>query len=62
MLEGGDDIQLEPGDAVTLVQVEPGRAHCMYSQPMLTQLRVLSTFLRKNDSTNAMSMEGVASS
>lgn len=63
VLEEGDDIQLEPGDVVTLVQVEPGgaslRVRTTDAHPV--EGTVPTTFLRKKDSTNGVSMEGVTS-
>ena len=62
VLEGGDDVQLEPGEVVTLVGVEGGgaslRVRTTDTHP--TEGTVPATFLRKKTSPNAVDMEGKA--
>lgn len=60
VLEGGDDVQLEPGEVVTLVRVEGDgaslRVRTTDNHP--TEGTVPATFLRRKKSTDGFDMEG----
>ena len=60
VLEGGDDVQLGPGEVVTLVRVEGGgaslRVRTTDAHPTEGTLPV--TFLRKKTTSNGVDMEG----
>ena len=62
VMEGGDDVQLEPGEVVTLVRVEGGgaslRVRTTDTRP--TEGTVPATFLRRKTSTNGIDMEGIS--
>ena len=60
VLEGGDDVQLEPGEVVTLVRVEGGGASLRVrtTDAHLTEGTLPATFLRKKTTTNGVDMEG----
>ncbi|CAI8009161.1 Kalirin, partial [Geodia barretti] len=59
VLEGGDDVQLEPGEVVTLVRVEGGGASLRVrtTDAHLTEGTLPATFLRKKTTTNGVDME-----
>ena len=61
VLEGGDDVQLEPGEVVTLVRVEGGGASLRVrtTDAHLTEGTLPATFLRKKTTSNGVDMEGV---
>ena len=60
VMEGGDDMQLETGEVVTLVRVEGGgaslRVRTTDAHP--TEGTVPTTFLRKKDTINGVDMAG----
>ena len=60
VLEGGDDVQLEPGEVVTLVRVEGGGASLRVrtTDAHLTEGTLPATFLRKKTTINGVDMEG----
>ena len=60
VLEGGDDVQLEPGEVVTLVRVEGGGASLRVRTTDVHQTEgtLPATFLRRKTSTNGDDMEG----
>lgn len=64
VLEGGDDVQLEPGEIVTLVKVEGVGASLRVrtTDKHLTEGTVPATFLREKTSTNGIDMEGMCTS
>ena len=61
VLEGGDDVQLEPGEVVTLVRVEGGgaslRVRTTDAHP--TEGTLPATFLRMKTTSNGVDMEGI---
>ena len=59
-MEGGDDVTLDPGEAVKLVRAEPGggvlRVKTMDDPPI--EGKIPSSYLRKKDSVKGLKMEG----
>ena len=60
VLEGVDDVQLEPGEVVTLVGVEGGGASLRIrtTDAHPNEGTVPATFLRKKSTSNGVDMEG----
>ena len=60
VMEGGDDVTLEPGEVVELVRVEPGgsvlRVRTKDDPPV--EGKILASYLRKKDSVRGLKMEG----
>lgn len=59
-MEGGDDVQLEPGEVVTLVKVEGGgeslRVKTTDKHPV--EGNVPASFVRRKDKMDGLNMEG----
>ncbi len=59
VMEGGDDVTLDPGDIVRLVSVESGgvlRVRTTEDPP--SEGKILASYLRKKDSVKGLKMEG----
>ena len=61
VLEGGDDVQLEPGEVVTLVRVEGGGASLRVrtTDAHSTEGTLPATFLRRKTGSNGVDMKGI---